>query len=128
MTDYLAMLPAAERAGVRSTSGLTQFTVGGGASQPAVERLDLPIRLGGRRCVVSVWVVTGSLPLLLSLRSLASLVAVLDVAAGFMKISALGVAVALSLSSAGHLTLNPVTGTGRADASPLHRRPPHSPW
>jgi len=74
--------------------------------------------MGGRRCLVSVWVVSGSLPLLLNRRSLASLGAVLDVAVGRMAIFALGVTVTLALSSARHLKFNAVTGKGRADAGP----------
>ena len=110
---YLALLSPVDQARVLSTRGLAVFTFGGGASQRAVERLEFPVRVGGARCLLSVGVVAGSLPLLLSRRSLASLGTVLGVAAGRLTVSALDVTVFLALSAAGHLTFNAVTGQGR---------------
>jgi len=82
---------------------------GGGASQRAVEQFTLPIRVGDRRCHVTTSVVAGSLPLLLSSASLASMGAVLDVHARRMLIASPTAAVSLALSGAGHLTLNALT-------------------
>jgi len=109
---YVARLDSASRAEIRSVDASAVFTFGGGASQRAVEQVTLPIRVGDQRCHVTTWVVAGSLPLLLSRASLASMGAVLDVHARRMLISSPAAAVSLALSGAGHLTFNALTGVG----------------
>ena len=106
VASYVARLPPGTRARITSVVAAAVFTFGDGNTQRAYERVTLPLLIGGASCYVRTWVVAGHLPMLLGRATMASLGVVLDVAACRMEVKALGVEVPLSMSAAGHLTLN----------------------
>ena len=125
LSAFVARLPASQRRGILSEAADAVFTFGGGATQRARERVTFPLLIGGRSAAVRAWVVEGSLPMLLSRQSMASLGVVLDVAAPRMSVATLDVIVPLSLSPSGLLTFNALDsgGTGPSRALPAEALP-----
>lgn len=111
VASYVARLTPVERTAIRSIEAAALFTFGGGSTQRAYERVALPIKFGGRRCLVQTWVVAGHLPMLLSRKSMASLGVILDVSGRRTAVQALDVVVGLTISEAGHLTFNTLDHT-----------------
>jgi len=106
VASYVARLPPGTRARIISVVEAAVFTLIDGNTKRAYERVTLPLLVGGETSYVRTWVVAGHLPMLLCRATITSLGVVLDVAACRMEVKALGVAVPLSMSVAGHLTLN----------------------
>jgi len=121
VSAFVARLPSAQRHGIVSEAADAVFKYGGGATERARERVTLPLRIGGRATSVRTWVVNGSLPMLLSRQSMASMGVVLDVAAPRMQVSSLDAVVDLSLSPSGLLTFNGLHSSG---SGPSHSPPP----
>lgn len=104
LAKYLARLPPYERTAIRTAQASAIITFGGGTQQRAHERITIPLMIGGRRCLVKVWVMAGSPPMLMSRPTMSSLGIVLGVKSQLMAVFKLGIVLAVTLSPAGHLT------------------------
>jgi len=122
VSAFVARLPSAQRHGIVSEAADAVFKYGGGANQREREHVSLPLRVGDRATAVRTWVVDGSLPMVLSRQSMASIGVVLDVAAPRMQVSSLDAVVDLSLSPSGLLTINGLNSSGSGPS----RSPPPS--